>query len=193
MASESRDSARAREVVGVFSVPDSLEAAAARLVEMGFSKDSLGLMAPAEPVGWSTELGAAAHARSPVAPMRHGAPEEQALRNETRRDVGQAGLGALSLAGSTALGAAVVASSGVLGGAALAAVAGAATIGAIGAVMSRVIHESDAEYLAEQLDKGRLLLFAVVDGNEERERTARVMLEYGAVATVGVSFARPDG
>lgn len=170
----SRENGR-REIIGVFLTLEQIRAAAGDLVELGFAREALGLLSPAEPFGASAE----------------SAPEGEWVRRESVGDVGHAGAGALSLAGTTALGAAVVASAGALGGAVIAATAGAATMGAVGAAMSRVIHKNDAEYLEEQLDKGRLLLFVrIAAGNASRPKD--IMSQHGAIDVREVTVVPPE-
>jgi hypothetical protein len=75
----------------------------------------------------------------------------------------------------------MVASVAVLGGALLAAVSGAAGLaGVTGRALALIIHESDAEYLEEQVDEGHLLLF-VRTNDPERERIAlEILTKHGA-------------
>lgn len=74
----------------------------------------------------------------------------------------------------------MVASAAVLGGALLAAVSGAAAlVGVTGGALALIIHESDAEYLEEQVE-GHLLLF-VRTNDPERERIAlEILTKHGA-------------
>jgi outer membrane lipoprotein SlyB len=65
---------------------------------------------------------------------------------------------------------AVVASSAVLGGALLAAIGGVLAVGLVGALVARVIHQSDAEFLQEHVDEGHILLFVrLADAAREQQ------------------------
>jgi len=46
--------------------------------------------------------------------------------------------------------------------------------------MRGIIHESDAEHLQEEVDKGRLLLFARTHTPAEEQRATRILLENNA-------------
>jgi hypothetical protein len=46
--------------------------------------------------------------------------------------------------------------------------------------MSMIIHESDAEYLEEQVDEGHLLLFVRTDDSEREKLALDVLSRHGA-------------
>ena len=55
-----------------------------------------------------------------------------------------------------------------------------AVAGFVGGAMSLILHESDAEYLEEQIDEGHLLLFVRTE-NPEREKVALdILSRHGA-------------
>lgn len=76
--------------------------------------------------------------------------------------------GGLFFAGTAAAGG-VVASAAVLGGVLLPAVVGVATVGAVGALIGKIIHQSDAEYLEQQVGKGHILLFVRAPSSAREE------------------------
>jgi hypothetical protein len=166
-----------REAVGVFMDADDLKRAGQALLAAGFDRPALGLLARQETVEASLgDLYAKANAFA-----GHPDATHQALvRRESLGSTVHAWLGGLSVAGTTALGAVVVASSAVLGGALVAAAAGVATVGAIGVLMRAIIRESDADHLQEEIDNGRLLLFARTHTPAEEQRATQIMLENNA-------------
>src|SRR5690606_18369785 len=102
-------------------------------------------------------------------------PRMAFVRKKSIGDTVHAWAGALFFAGATTGAGAVVVSAGVLGGALLAAVSGAAAVGAVGAALALVIHQSDAEYLEQQVDEGHLLLFVRTHGEDEERRALDIL------------------
>jgi hypothetical protein len=167
-----------REAVGVFMGADDLKRAGESLLAAGFDRTALGILASKEAVESSLgDLYATANARA----GHPDAPHQHLVRHEAVGSTVHAWLGGLSAAGTTALGAVVVASSAVLGGALVTAAAGAATLGAIGALMRAIIRESDAEHLQKQVDHGRLLLFARTQTPAEEESATSILLNNNAL------------
>jgi hypothetical protein len=90
-------------------------------------------------------------------------------------------IGSLFFVGMTVASGAIVASAAVLGGGLLAAIAGAATvIGLVGGAMSLILHESDAEYLEEQVDEGHLLLFVRTKDAQQEKASVDILSKHGA-------------
>lgn len=167
-----------REAVGVFMGADDLKRAGQELLGAGFDRTALGLLARQETVEASLgDLYTRANAYADHA----DAPHTELVRQEAVGSTLQAWLGGLSVAGTTALGAVVVASSAVLGGALIAAAAGAATVGAIGVLTRLIADKSDAEHLQQQVDKGRLLLFARTHTPEQEQQATQVLLAHNAL------------
>lgn len=188
MANETQGQ-QVREAVGVFVEAEQLKRAASALLEAGFDRGALGLLAGQEAVQRS--LGDLYNERQVPSDDSQG-PATGFVEHESIGDTAHAWVGGVSLAGTTALGAAVVASAAVLGGALVAATAGAAAVGAVGAAMGAIIHKSDAEYLEEQIDDGRLLLFARTRDADEEGRAARTLSEHGALDTKVITVERPE-
>ena len=65
-----------------------------------------------------------------------------------------------------------MASAAILGGAVVAAASGVAAIALAGAVMGLIIHQSDADFLDEQVDEGHILLFV---RTRDAERAAKAI------------------
>jgi outer membrane lipoprotein SlyB len=80
----------------------------------------------------------------------------------------------------------------VLGGALLAAVTGAAAIGAVGAVLALIIHESDAEELEEQVEQGHLLLFVRTRDEALEERAVEILRKHTPIEVKVVSAPAVD-
>lgn len=144
-----------REAVGIFFGAEALRAAAEDLLASGFGRSELGLLAGEFAVKDKlgdiyAELGESADDPS--------APCNGFILNEAGTNTAHAVFGGLSLAGIAAGGGAVVATAAVLGGALAPAVVGVAAVASIGAIFSRTLHQSDAEHLEEEIEKGNLLL-----------------------------------
>lgn len=82
------------------------------------------------------------------------------------------------LLGATTAAGAAVATAGVLGGALVVAATGTAAFAAIGAVLAAIIHESDADYLEEQVDEGHLLLFVRTKDSEHEAKAVDILSKH---------------
>jgi len=141
---------KTKDAVGIFIEPDHLRRAVNELQEAGFTPEHIGLLANEHSVRGSLD---------DLYDIAKAAPDVGATAQES-----SAFGGSLFVVGTSAAMGAIVASAGVLGGALLAAAGGAVALGAIGTTASKVISRTDADYLEQQLDEGRLLLFARLDG-----------------------------
>ncbi len=162
-----------REAVGVFSEVDEVRKVVAELLSAGFGPPEIGLLAGEHTV---RQCLGEFYAQTNASADAPDAPNTAFIGREAIGDSLHAYLGTLFYVGSTVAVGAAVASSAVLGGALLAAIAGATAVGAIGAVLALIIHESDAEELEEQVEEGHLLLFVRVHGAQE-ERWAMDILK----------------
>lgn len=170
--SKDDSSRQVREVIGIFADGNHLKAAIDELASSGFSKDRIGLMASEYAVEQSlgdlfTRIN---ETRDPSKAPATAFVAAESVGN-TARSLG----GGLFFAGSTAALGAAVASAAVLGGALLPAVAGAAAVGAMGALLGSVIRQSDAEYLEGQVDMGHLLLFVRADDVARQEKAMEIL------------------
>ncbi|MEX2468213.1 MAG: hypothetical protein WD396_00520 [Pseudohongiellaceae bacterium] len=157
-----------REAVGIFFDSKKLEEAIRDLQQAGFEHKEIGLLAGEHTV--KDKLG---HV---YAEYHHDTDDDEGpktafVHKEAVGDTVHALLGTLYFVGAAVAGGAVVASAGILGGAVAAAVATTAVFGGVGALLGSIIHESDAEFLEEQVDEGHLLLFVRTNG-AEKERLA---------------------
>lgn len=163
----SKNSASVREAVGIFFDTTQLRGAVDELLQGGFTARDLGLLAAEETIRKHF-----ADIYKPAdEPGEGDGPRMAFVRKKSVGDALHAWLGSLFFAGTTAAAGAAVASATVLGGALIPAATGAAAIGAAGAALALIIHESDAEYLEQQLDEGHLLLF-VRTPDAQREKSA---------------------
>ncbi len=101
--------------------------------------------------------------------------------------------GSLYFLGTTGAMGAVVASSAVLGGALFAGIGGVVAVGVVGAVVASVIHQSDADYLRQQVDDGHILLFVrVLDPSREQQVLDILTRHYAVDAKVYEAPLTPD-
>jgi outer membrane lipoprotein SlyB len=173
MKKTTNDETAIREAVGIFNDAESLKDAIAELLTSGCKREELGLLASEKVVEQSLgDLYTRTNADQ-------DSPDSPAIAFVERDSIGEAGQsigGGLFFIGTSGVMGGVVASGAVLGGALLAAVGGIVAVGVVGALVARVIHQSDAEFLQQQIDEGRLLLFVRVP-DAARERQVMHILE----------------
>ncbi|OFE11206.1 hypothetical protein PHACT_15310 [Pseudohongiella acticola] len=161
------DKAKVREAIAVFIDPDNLKQAVRALLASGVSREQLGLLATEHSVRESLEefYTFTNNSHEPdKAPVTAFVDKNAA--NEQQDSLG----GSLFFAGTTGAAGAVVASSAVFGGALLAALSGVVAVGLVGALASKIIHQSDADFLQQQIDEGHILLFVrLLDASRERD------------------------
>lgn len=155
-----------REAVGIFHNAESLRGAIEALFMAGYDQDEIGLLASEQVVEGS--LGDL-YVRTNQATNSPDAPAIAFVRRESIGDAARTHSGGLMFVGASGAAGAVVASSALLGGALLPAVGAVVGVGLVGALVASFIHQSDAEYLQQQIDEGHLLLFVRVDRGDERE------------------------
>jgi hypothetical protein len=177
MAAES-DALPVRETVGIFFDSQHLHEAIDELESSGFDLAELGLLAGEDTVKKKlgdhyTEINASND--------EPGGPRTAFVADKSIGDTAHALIGSLFFVGTTAASGAIVASAAVFGGSLIAIVGGmAALVGLTGGAMSMIIHESDAEYLEEQVDEGHLLLFVRTDDSEREKLALDVLSRHGA-------------
>ncbi|MEZ5491115.1 MAG: hypothetical protein R3F50_12465 [Gammaproteobacteria bacterium] len=166
-----------REAVGIFFDSHKLEETIKDLQESGFQHDEIGLLAGKFTV--REKLGHLYEEINEDADSS-GAPDTAFVAKESVGDTVHALLGTLYLTGAAVAGGAVVASAGILGGAIAAAAATTAVFSGVGALLAVIIHESDAEYLEEQVDEGHLLLFVRTQDEEREELAVNILSRHAA-------------
>jgi outer membrane lipoprotein SlyB len=68
-----------------------------------------------------------------------------------------------------------------LGGALLAAIGGIVGVGVVGALAAMMIHQSDAEYLQQQVDEGHILLFVRMADSSREQQAMNILTRNSAV------------
>jgi outer membrane lipoprotein SlyB len=164
-----------REVIGIFFDQDHLKEAINELRAAGFKTGQIGLLASEFAVEKSlADLYTRINAPSDDASAPHTAFVRKTSVGDTFHALG----GGLFFVGSTAALGGVVASAAVFGGALVAGVAAAVTVGTIGAVLSKIIRQSDAEYLEQQVDEGNLLLFVRSTNGDSEEQAMQILSKH---------------
>ena len=151
-----QDTPIVREAVGVFPSERTLQAAVDDLLSHGFDRAELSLLAPLSSV--EQELG---HSFASVKELEDDAaiPTTAYVSTDVIGDAEGGVFGGLIYVGALATLTAVVASGGAIGAAIIAAAAGGLGGGAIGGVLAKIIGRHHADYVADQLERGGLLLW----------------------------------
>ena len=156
-----------REAVGIFFTAQHLRDALKELLAAGFKPEELGLLASEVVVERS--LGDL-YARTNEHEDSPRAPAIAFIGKESVGEPASALGGGLFFVGTSGAMGAVVASAAVLGGALLAAVGGVVAVGLVGALVAKVIHQTDAEFLQQHVDEGHILLFVrMADATREQQ------------------------
>jgi len=172
------DTQSVREAVGIFFESQHLHEAVDELKASGFDLADIGLLAGEYTV--KQKLGDFYNAINESADSPDG-PRTAFVADKSVGDTVHGFIGALFFVGTTVASGAIVASAAVLGGGLLAAVGGAvALVGITGGALSLIIHESDAEYLEQQVDEGHLLLFVRTDDSEREKVALDILSKHGA-------------
>lgn len=173
-----RHEARVREAVGVFKTEADLLAAIDELLESGFDRAEISLLASEDVV--EKKLG---HRYTRVANVEDDAQMPRACY------VSPESVGAAegAIVGSLMYVGAVVAAGAVLisGGPLAAAIAGMAVAGGggalVGSYLARLVGERHAAYLQEQLDRGGLLLWARTWNADDEARAVEILSRHSGV------------
>ncbi|TVS16029.1 MAG: hypothetical protein EA417_11730 [Gammaproteobacteria bacterium] len=171
-----------REAVGVFADPKSLETAAERLAQAGFSDDRFTLL--------TTDSSVKEH----LDHLFESTGDESSPTFSPRKEGDDAthGIGrGLAFTGQTVAAGAVVATAAALGGPVIIGLAGAAAVGAAGAAMIAIISQEDADDLQEHLDQGHLLLCARIE-DEADEQAAKAALADNSLDVRILEFSAAD-
>ena len=170
---------KVREVTGVIHSRDHLETVVGALLEGGFDRADIDIMAGLDAVAEKLgDIYAPAHELADV-------PETPRQFFRAREDVtvplaGAAGI--LTYIGATAAALGVVASGGALAAAVVAAAAGGAAAGGIGALIARSLGQEEARELEDQIAMGGLVLWVRVRSPEEEQKAQQILREQGAEA-----------
>lgn len=167
-----------REAVGIFFNADHLREAIKDLLSSGFEPEELGLLASEQVVERS--LGDL-YARTNENVDSPQAPAIAFIGRESSGETATTLRGSLFFVGTSGAMGAVVASSAVLGGALLAAIGGVVGVGLVGALVASIIHQSDAEYLQQQVDEGRMLLFVRIPDSAREQQAMNILTGHSGV------------
>ena len=167
-----------REAVGIFFNVDHLRDALKNLLASGFAPDELGLLASEQVV--TRSLGDL-YARTNENPDLPQAPAIAFIGRESTGNATNTLGGSLFFVGTSGVAGAMVASSAVLGGALLAAIGGIVGVGIVGALVATMIHQSDAEYLQQQVDEGHILLFVRIADSSREQQAMNILTRHSGV------------
>lgn len=161
-----------REAVGVFDSAESLEDAIEDLQSAGFDRAEISLLAGEHAV--EKKLG---HAYRRVQELEDEAsvPRTTFVSTESRGDAEGGLIGGLMYVGALLAAGGIVASGGTLAGAVVAAALAGGAGAAAGSALSKLLEYHHADYLAEQLGHGGILLW-VRTRTPEREKLALEIL-----------------
>ena len=164
-----------REAVGIFDSEKQLQAAIDDLLSHGFNRAEISVLAPVSAV--EEKLG---HRFKSVAEIEDD-PEAMSkayVPVETIGDAEGAVIGSLLYVGAFA-GIVLVASGGALA-AALAALALGGTGTAVGVALARFIKQHHADYIADQLEKGGLLLWVRTWDQKDEAKAVELLSAHSA-------------
>lgn len=166
-----------REAVGIFHSPEALQNAIDELLNSGFDRAELSLLASEAAV--AEKLG---HRFAKVDELTDD-PDVPRAAYVAGEDIGDAEggiIGGLVYVGATVAAGAVVASGGTL----LAAIVGAALAGGggglVGSVLAKWLGDHYAHHLQEQIDRGGLLLWVGTRDPASEERAIEILGRYAA-------------
>lgn len=164
------DKKTVREAIAVFLDAQSLRSAIRDLLAAGVSRERIGLLASEHSVRES--LGDFYAHTNKTNDSDEGPVTAFVDKNSNNQQQQDSLGGSLFFAGTTGAMGAVVASSAVFGGALLAALSGVVAVGAVGAMAGKIIQQSDADFLQQQVDEGHILLFVTItDPHQEQQIT----------------------
>lgn len=162
-----------RQAVGVFYDEKSLKSTITDLLDSGFERTELALLASEQVV--ENSLGAF-YGRTNADSDSQESPGIAFVSQDSLGETARAFGGGMFFIGAVFVMGALVLVAAFIGGALIAAIVGIGAVGAVGGVVAYISHQSDAEELKEQVDKGHILLFVKTE-NAGREREVKALLE----------------
>lgn len=161
-----------REVVGVFHSADGLQAAIDELLQSGFHRAELSLLASEDTV--DKKLG---HHYRKVSSLADDPIIPRAAYVSPEAIAGAEGglIGVLLYVGAVAAAGAIVASGGTLTAAILGAALTGGAGGLIGSLLARWVGEEHGRHLQDQVDRGGLLLWVRTWDAGDEERAMRIL------------------
>ena len=161
-----------REAVGVFHSADQLQAAIDELLQSGFHRAELSLLASERAVDQKLS-----HRYRKVSTLADDPVIPRAAYVSPEAIGGAEGglIGVLMYVGAVAAAGAIVASGGTLTAAILGAALTGGAGGLIGSLLARWVGESHGRHLQEQVDRGGLLLWVRTWDSEDEQRATRIL------------------
>lgn len=178
MATTSESELPIREAVGIFFDANHLREAIKDLLISGFEPEELGLLASEEVVERS--LGDL-YTRTNENADSLQAPAIAFIGRESSGETASTLGGSLFFVGTSGIMGGVVASAAVFGGALLAALSGIVGVGLVGALVATIIHQSDADYLQQQVDEGHILLFVRMADSAKEQQAMNILSRHSGV------------
>jgi hypothetical protein len=175
------------EIVGLFHSAEALEKAVSELASAGWDRAEMSLLGAPELLGQANHHAADRVARNPEAPQSPVISKDD-VRQMRTLTAGTAGVVAAFLAAGATI---------MSGGAALAAVVGAAAAGGGAAgileTFGRNADEKRDQALKEQLEKGGILLWAMLRKPEDEAKAREILKRTGATdIQVHATAAKPQ-
>lgn len=166
-----------REAVGVFHDANALEAAIDELLDSGFERAEISLLASDKTI--EDKLG---HAYQKVAELENdsGAPRVAYVDRDSVVEGKTGMIGGLAYVGALAAAGAVVASGGTLAAVIAAAVGAGGAGGVLGTFAARWIGRDHANSMQNQIDKGGLLLWVHIRDDEHEKRAVDILSRHSA-------------
>lgn len=170
-------SAAIREAVGVFHDETALQSAADELLNHGFDRSHLSLLASDKAI--EEKLG---HAYEKVSELEDEtkAPHLAYIGSDSRTEAKGMAVGGLAYVGAIGTVGLIVASGGTLAAAIIGAALAGGAGGVIGAFLSRFIEDQHAHRLQEQLGHGGLLLWVRTTDPEHEGQAITILKRNGA-------------
>lgn len=169
---------RAREAVGVFADPASLEMAVDELEIAGFDRATISVLATDEAI--KDRVGHLYRNVAEIEDNRH-VPQGAFVSSDALVEGEAAAVGIPTyIGGCAAAGVVAVAFGGALAATIAAAVAGGAAGAGLGAILARAIGKHHAEHVVEQLAQGGLVLWVSLRDDSAEQRALQILGKAGA-------------
>jgi hypothetical protein len=164
-----------REAVGVFNRSEDLQDAIDELLNSGFDRAELSLLASEHAV--EEKLG---HRYEKVGALAEDPTVPRAAYVSTEAIGGAEGglIGGLMYVGAVAAAGAIVVSGGTLAAGTTAAVLAGGAGGLIGSILAKWVGNHHAHYLQEQMDRGGLLLWVRTWDSEDERRAVEILRKH---------------
>jgi hypothetical protein len=170
---------KVREVAGVFRDAEALDRAVEALLEAGFDRSDIDLMAGLDAI--RDRLGGI-YLSAKELPDVPGVPRRTYIARKDTANALPLVAGVLSYVGATAAAFGIVASGGALAVALAAAAAGGAVGAGAGVLLTRLLGRERAKELESQMETGGMVLWVRVRSPDLEERAQQLLREHSAEA-----------